>query len=192
MKGLICLAYFWSHCGRKKNLKRTHGINGFFWPVTSFASRLASLTLHTADALSLGFPTFLPDTETSASDFFVARFTDDGCIPVPLLHKLTGTSIIRCRIVRDRSWFLQSIVPYSLAGLLFFQRHYVTEYIMTITNHIRRIEDLANQVIEDVDDREYEKAHCALDDIEAKCHAAHRHIDNLQLVTRRVPVSAGE
>ena len=63
---------------------------------------------------------------------------------------------------------------------------------MTITNHIRRIEDLANQVIEDVDDREYEKAHCALDDIEVKCHAAHRHIDHLQDVTPRSFVSAGE
>ena len=63
---------------------------------------------------------------------------------------------------------------------------------MTITNHIRRIEDLAELVIEYVDDREYEKAHTVLDAIEKRARLAHEHIDNLQLVTRPVPVPAGE
>lgn len=63
---------------------------------------------------------------------------------------------------------------------------------MTITNHIRRIEDLAEQVIEDVDDREYGKAHCALDDITNKVRLAHEHIDHLQDVTLRIPVPARE
>lgn len=54
---------------------------------------------------------------------------------------------------------------------------------MTITNHIRRIEELAGHTIVFVDAREYEQAHCALDDIEKKVRAAHRHIDHLQNVT---------
>ena len=63
---------------------------------------------------------------------------------------------------------------------------------MTITNHIRRIEDLAEQVIGFVDSREYEMAHSALDDIEKRTRLAHEHLDHLQTVTPRVPVSAGE
>jgi len=63
---------------------------------------------------------------------------------------------------------------------------------VTITNHIRRIEDLAEQVIGFVDTREYEMAHSALDDIEKRTLLAHEHIDNLQLKTSRVSVSAGE
>lgn len=63
---------------------------------------------------------------------------------------------------------------------------------MTITNHIRRIEDLANQVIEHVDAREYQKAHSALDDISCKVQAAHEHLDHLQTVTPRALVSSGD
>lgn len=51
---------------------------------------------------------------------------------------------------------------------------------MTLTNHIRRIEELANHVIVFVDAHEYSQAHSALDDIEAKCQAVHVHIDHLQ------------
>ncbi len=52
---------------------------------------------------------------------------------------------------------------------------------MTLTDNIRNIEELANLVIEYADVREYESAHCALDDIEKKVRALHRHIDQLQL-----------
>jgi len=62
---------------------------------------------------------------------------------------------------------------------------------MTITNHIRMIETLASVVIEYVDDREYENAHSALDDIETRVRLAHEHLDHLQDVTPRVPVPAG-
>ena len=62
---------------------------------------------------------------------------------------------------------------------------------MTITNHIRRIEDLASEVIDHVDAREYQKAHCALDDIEKKVRAAREHIDHLQFVTYFSLASAG-
>ncbi|MBA7636118.1 hypothetical protein ES703_43733 [subsurface metagenome] len=54
---------------------------------------------------------------------------------------------------------------------------------MTITNHTRRIEELAGDVIHSVDAREYPNAHCALDDIEKEVRAAHRHIDHLQNVS---------
>ena len=62
---------------------------------------------------------------------------------------------------------------------------------MTITNHVRRIEDLAEQVIEHVDARKYRHAHIALDDIINRARLAHEHIDHLQDVTPRVPVPAG-
>jgi len=54
---------------------------------------------------------------------------------------------------------------------------------MTITNHTRRIEDLANDVIHFVDRREYPNAHAVLDDIEKEVRLAHRHIDHVQNVS---------
>ncbi len=54
---------------------------------------------------------------------------------------------------------------------------------MTITNHIRRIEELAGDVIYLVDHKDYEMAHLRLDELEGKVHAARRHIDHLQNVT---------
>lgn len=62
---------------------------------------------------------------------------------------------------------------------------------MTITNHIRCIQNLADQVIEHVDDREYEHAHLALVDIEIRTRLAHEHVDHLQHVTPRDLVPAG-
>ncbi|MBA7475209.1 hypothetical protein ES707_10575 [subsurface metagenome] len=63
---------------------------------------------------------------------------------------------------------------------------------MTLTNHTRRIEELAGDVARFADAREYEKAHCAIDDIESKCHKLRRHIEQLQWITPRVPGPAGE
>jgi len=63
---------------------------------------------------------------------------------------------------------------------------------MTLTNHIRIIQNLTETVISYSDGREYEKAHCAVDDIESKCRKLHRHIDQLQLITPRVPRPAGD
>jgi len=53
---------------------------------------------------------------------------------------------------------------------------------VTFTNHIQRIEVLANQALQHVDRKEYETAHLILDDLEKKVHQVHRHIDHLQNV----------
>lgn len=60
-------------------------------------------------------------------------------------------------------------------------------YPMTITNHIRRIQKRADDVIRYVDDRKYASAHCALDDIESKTRHAHEHVDHLQKVNEPRP-----
>jgi len=52
---------------------------------------------------------------------------------------------------------------------------------VTLTNHTKRIEELAGAVTILADNRKYEEAHCALDDIVSKVHKLRRHIDNLQL-----------
>ncbi|MBA7522338.1 hypothetical protein ES705_14456 [subsurface metagenome] len=54
---------------------------------------------------------------------------------------------------------------------------------MTLTNNIRNIEELGNFVIQYSDAKEYEHAHCALDDIEKKVQAIRRHLDHLQNVS---------
>lgn len=56
---------------------------------------------------------------------------------------------------------------------------------MTITNHIRTIEDIANNVILAVDDRKYGTAHMLLDTIEKRARLAHEHIDQLQNIQDR-------
>lgn len=65
------------------------------------------------------------------------------------------------------------------------------EHRMTITNHIRRIEDLAEQVIAHVDNREYVEAHEDLEYIETRVRLAHEHVDHLQQVNPRTPVMGG-
>jgi len=54
---------------------------------------------------------------------------------------------------------------------------------MTITNHVRRIQELSHEVILHVDGKAYGAAHCFLHDIEKEVHLAHEHIDHLQSVT---------
>ncbi len=63
---------------------------------------------------------------------------------------------------------------------------------MTITNHIRKIQEHADSVIEHVDDRDYACAHVALDNIEHNVRSARDHIENLQLKTDRAARPAGE
>lgn len=81
---------------------------------------------------------------------------------------------------RTPGWLLR-LMQSRLAGRPPFICHHLTEYIMTITNHIRHIQNLAGVVIDHVDDREYEKAHSTLVDIENRTRLAHHHIDHLQL-----------
>ncbi len=54
---------------------------------------------------------------------------------------------------------------------------------MTITNHIRYIEEFTPLVIKWVDARKYREAHNVLNRIESKCRLAHEHIDMLQSKT---------
>ncbi len=65
----------------------------------------------------------------------------------------------------------------------------IREYIVTLTNHIRSIEKLSGEVVRYADAREYEKAQCAIDDIESKCLKLRRHIKQLQWIAPRVPGS---
>ncbi|MBA7609968.1 hypothetical protein ES703_17171 [subsurface metagenome] len=58
----------------------------------------------------------------------------------------------------------------------------IKDSIMTLTNNTRDIETLANDVVHHVDRREYEQAHCMLDNIERKVHEVRRHIEHLQNV----------
>jgi len=62
---------------------------------------------------------------------------------------------------------------------------------MTITNHTKLIQILADKVIENVDLRQYPQSHCLLDDIEKQVRLAHRHIDYLQDVTDSEPIPPG-
>ena len=59
--------------------------------------------------------------------------------------------------------------------------------MLNFADQMKQIGDLAAQVSLLVETREYDKAHIALDDIEIKTRAIHRHICKLQLVGRILP-----
>lgn len=59
--------------------------------------------------------------------------------------------------------------------------------MLDFAEQINDIVKHAGRVRLHVDSREYEKAHCTLDDMEMKIHAIHRHIGKLQLVGRILP-----
>ena len=60
--------------------------------------------------------------------------------------------------------------------------------MLNLADQMKQIRELAMDVIEFVDAREYEKAHSALDEIEIKCcRSVHRHIGKLELVGRVLP-----
>ena len=59
--------------------------------------------------------------------------------------------------------------------------------MLNFADQIKQIGDLAAQLSLQVETREYEKAHCTLDDMEMRIRAIHRHIGKLQLVGRIVP-----
>ena len=61
---------------------------------------------------------------------------------------------------------------------------------MTLTNNIRDIEGLANDIVHHVDRKEYEQAHCLLDNLEKHVHEVRRHIDHLQNVRDFSPRNA--
>ena len=58
---------------------------------------------------------------------------------------------------------------------------------MNFADQMKQIGDLAAQASMLIETREYEKAHIALDDMEIKIRAVHRHIVKLQLVGRILP-----
>ena len=83
-------------------------------------------------------------------------------------------------------------VPFFIA-LKFQQVNYKGEKngIVTITNHIRKIQEHADSVIEHVDDRDYARAHVALDYIEHNVCSARYHIEKLQSIAACATCPAG-
>lgn len=67
-----------------------------------------------------------------------------------------------------------------IAGRFLFLRHFVKEYIMTITNHIQKIQSLCHDVFYDVDHRNYQQVKVHLVNIDIHVRAACRHIERLQ------------
>lgn len=54
---------------------------------------------------------------------------------------------------------------------------------MTITNHIRNIQNFADLLIENIDERKYRHAHHIINAIECEARLAHEHVDKLQNVS---------
>ncbi|NVM23068.1 MAG: hypothetical protein HWN68_14955 [Desulfobacterales bacterium] len=63
---------------------------------------------------------------------------------------------------------------------------------MTLTNHIRKIQELAGGVSYLCDQRKYHEAHVDLDKLQCRLYAVRRHIEHLQNVVDFCPRPAGD
>jgi len=63
---------------------------------------------------------------------------------------------------------------------------------VTLTNHIQRIEALANECLQHVDRKEFPQAHLSLDGLEMNVLELRRHIEHLQNVTDFCARPAGD
>lgn len=151
--------------------------------------------LHSFNLVKLSFVNPVTSNSLRRDPFFQEAVVG---IPVDLavwaMQSVPTTDLVFSALIATggRSHFRGSLsVNPPRTGRRFFKCHYVKEYIMTITNHIRRIEDLAELVLMHVDDREYGKAHLALVDIEIRTRLAQEHVDHLQQVTPRELVPVG-
>ena len=191
MKGRICSACFGGDIGIKKPITFSRGKAGFFSLSVSNPHAVGPFFARAVDGRALSNP-----------------YSEWYCVPSTVLFSSSHSALCgRARLRRRPSvdgaeastFFVHyRASSYSCVGSTalrgpqpVIQRHFVKEYIVTITNHIRRIEDLASEVIGHVDAREYQKAHCALDDIEKKVRSAREHIDHLQFVTYFSLASSG-
>lgn len=57
------------------------------------------------------------------------------------------------------------------------------EHNVTLTNHIKRMDELTIDIVRLVDCKDYPNAHLLLDELESKVNCVRRHIDHLQNVT---------
>ena len=176
----------------KKSLNFRGAIKCFFRPVT-FLPRFPHLRMSTAVVGTgiLSKPPFFSPLPATVP-FFRPRLEQVGPPAFRLIDRCL--SIIHNRLaLTGRFRLVNSFAAVQRrSGLFFFLCHFLKEYIVTITNHIRRIEELAASVLEHVDARRYPEAHIALDDIESKCHSARAHLIHLQDVLPPVHVPKGD
>lgn len=191
MKGTDDFALERCRCSLKKNVTLYEHVKHFFRPVTIGSPR--RLLFIVSAVLSLQLDLTLQDLQ-SLLGTAVIFYPDFDCGGLQLCQHSSDESVV----LAGRYFYggLLSVAvwirsPYKHAARRLFQRHHVKELIMTITNHIRRIEYLADQVIVHVDERNYCAAHSALDDIIVRTLLAHEHIDHLQDVLPVELVPAG-
>lgn len=169
MKGLDCYAQSCVPSGTKKSHSKFHDLNGFVVPGGLRDIQLSPFLQYAAGGLLVELKRISLQSRPSAATFCIAHFSN-GC-------RFLG-------FLRDRA-------IYSPAGSPPFQCHYVKEYSMSITNHIRKIQEHAESVIEHVDEKRYRMAHSALDIIATQVRESHEYIDKLQLVKPRDLAPAG-
>lgn len=154
----------------EKRLTRLLLLKVFFRPGTSTASGLcASQSTTPASWLELSKP----------------AHQDPPLVGVPFF------SVLHSR--HGRSSCVEPSKPHRLdTGLIFYLRHLLKEYIVTLTNNIRIIEASAQLALQHCDEKDYPHAHLDLDVIVAKVRIIRTHIDHLQNVLDFAPVCKGE
>ena len=98
------------------------------------------------------------------------------------------TSVEAIEWVAER--FRESGQPCFRRGII--GGHKLREHTMTLTNNTKRIEELAGAVTILIDNKQYEQAHIAIDELQSKVHALRRHVEHLQNVSDFCARPSGE
>ena len=192
MKGRICSACFGGDTVIKK-------------PIT-FAPTKAGFFLFSAHNPHAARPFFARAVDGRAlSNFYSEWYCVPSTVLFTALHFLQcgwplGTAhLCESPSLANRFFYQNRASSYSCVGSTalrgpqpVIQRHFVKEYIVTLTDNIRGIETHAQLALKHADARDYEMAYCDLDVIEAKVHALRDHLDHLQDVLPRVAESVGD
>lgn len=167
--------------GTKKRYTHKNRIDGFFVPGVTLSVTRVPFMMRLADAPLMGTPQDHSFYWTSAN--YSAAGALAGFMSLAMQSKPAAVFFSALGFV---SGGLQDTgyggsTPQSLASRFLSFSRFVKEYIVTLTDHIRKIQEHAERAIEHVDDRDYACANVALDNIEANIHSARDHIENLQL-----------
>ena len=169
MERTRCFDFVCVTCSLKKSLYPARNNDGFFWSVT-FRPLEQCWSMSTAQ---VGF-TFPPPTHEVIQRPACVPFLDPSI-------RVSGRTLPGSR---------RSCLEPQPAAFFPICR-FVKEYIVTLTNHIRTIQDFASTCLIHVDRKEYPQAHICLDDIEARVRAVRRHIEHLQNVRDFCPMPKG-
>lgn len=192
MKDLNWHAPLYGAGGTKKSLCTPLSKDGFFVPGVTLSVKPAPFILCLADVPTMAIPLINSSLGTSANHAAVgmragfmslAQLCDPTAVFFPTRNltlggRFTGRNILHRNL--------------PLTGRFLSFHHFVKEYIVILTDHVRRIERLTAQTLVHVQEENYQKVREDFDNIHVHTTAAQQQLEKLQWITPRVPGPEGD